>query len=100
MYSGTFRLGQTTPSYDAETEPSAEQPWGHVSDGDLQEAAAKLTGDILQLPPMFSALKVKGAPVRIEPYNLNDSCPGRLGHRVPGREMSDFSHRIASGHLI
>lgn len=60
MYSGVLRLGQTTPSFDAETEPSEEQPWRHVSDDDLREAAAKLTGDILQLPPMFSAIKIKG----------------------------------------
>ena len=30
-YSGTLRLGQATPSYDAETEVSEERPWEHVT---------------------------------------------------------------------
>ena len=60
LYTGVLRLGQATPSYDAETEPSEERPWEHLTDGDLEAAAAQLTGDLQQMPPMFSAIKVKG----------------------------------------
>lgn len=67
VYSGTLRLGQATPSFDAETEPSEEQPWEHLTDADLREAAEKLKGDILQLPPMFSAIKIKGACLTLLP---------------------------------
>ena len=30
-YSGTLRLGQATPSYDAETDVSEERPWEHIT---------------------------------------------------------------------
>lgn len=60
-YSGVLRLGQTTPSMDSDTEPDLERPWQHVDDAQLAAAAAALEGDILQLPPMYSAIKIKGA---------------------------------------
>ena len=60
VYSGVLRLGQATSSYDAETAPTEERPWQHLSDADLTEAAAAMTGDVMQMPPMFSAIKVKG----------------------------------------
>lgn len=50
VYTGTMRLGQATPSYDADTEPCAEAPWEHVTDGTLQEIAReRFTGDIMQV---------------------------------------------------
>ena len=61
VYTGVLRLGQATPSYDAETEPATERPWQHLSDAELTAAAAALTGNVMQTPPMFSAVKVKGA---------------------------------------
>ena len=33
-YSGTLRLGQTTPSYDAETDVLEELPWEHIRGSD------------------------------------------------------------------
>ncbi|MEM6335390.1 MAG: tRNA pseudouridine(55) synthase TruB [Bacteroidota bacterium] len=59
-YTGTLRLGQTTPSYDAETEPDSSVPAGHVTDAELEAAAVGLSGDIEQLAPMYSAVKVGG----------------------------------------
>lgn len=47
-YSGTLKLGEGTPSLDAETEVEERLPWEHLSDGDVSAAAAKLTGDIEQ----------------------------------------------------
>ena len=55
-----LRLGQATSSYDAETAPTEERPWRHLSDAELEAAAAAMTGDLMQTPPMFSAIKVKG----------------------------------------
>ena len=59
-YTGTLRLGEATPSLDGETEVSERAPWHHVSDADLVAAAATLTGDIDQVPPMYSAVSVGG----------------------------------------
>ncbi|BDA42161.1 tRNA pseudouridine synthase B [Coccomyxa sp. Obi] len=59
-YSGTLRLGQATPSYDAMSEIDEELPWDHITDEDLEAAKQAFLGDILQQPPMFSAIKIKG----------------------------------------
>ncbi|KAJ9517322.1 hypothetical protein QJQ45_016699 [Haematococcus lacustris] len=59
-YSGVMRLGEITPSYDAETPVSAQAPWQHLTDEQVQSAAEKFVGNLQQLPPMFSAVKVAG----------------------------------------
>ncbi|KAG2435888.1 hypothetical protein HXX76_007083 [Chlamydomonas incerta] len=59
-YSGTLRLGEFTPSYDAESEVTERSAWEHITDEELQAAAARFVGDIMQVPPMFSAIKVGG----------------------------------------
>eukprot|EP00270_Netrium_digitus_P008944 TRINITY_DN2701_c0_g8_i1.p1 TRINITY_DN2701_c0_g8~~TRINITY_DN2701_c0_g8_i1.p1 ORF type:complete len:194 (+),score=25.10 TRINITY_DN2701_c0_g8_i1:25-582(+) len=59
-YSGSFRLGEGTPSYDADTPVNKTLSWQHISDRDLEETAKKFLGDSMQLPPMFSAVQVKG----------------------------------------
>ena len=60
MYVGVLRLGEATPSYDAETEVTERSPWEHLTDEQIQQAADELTGSILQEPPMYSALKKNG----------------------------------------
>ena len=59
-YTGTFRLGQTTPSFDLETPVDAELPFGHLSEAQIRAATAAFTGLIAQTPPLFSAVKVNG----------------------------------------
>ena len=56
-YTGTFVLGATTPSYDLETEIDQRYPTDHIDAGSLQEAVKEMTGDILQAPPIYSAIK-------------------------------------------
>jgi len=59
-YSGTITFGATTPSLDLEKPVDATFPTEHLTDAQLQELRAQFTGDIEQLPPMFSAVKVDG----------------------------------------
>ena len=59
-YTGTFRLGITTPSYDLETEPGVARPVDHLTPEALVEAAAKLTGTYDQVPPLYSARWIDG----------------------------------------
>ena len=59
-YTGTFVLGAVTPSYDRETEVSEEFPIAHITKEKILKAAAQLTGEIMQKPPVFSAIKKKG----------------------------------------
>lgn len=62
-YTGTMRLGASTPSYDAETEPDNLFPTDHITKEDIDNVRTSLTGAIEQLPPMFSAIKVDGQPL-------------------------------------
>ena len=59
-YSGLIRLGATTPSFDLETEIDRVFPFEHIGRDDLEKAAIQLSGEIMQVPPVFSAIKVKG----------------------------------------
>ena len=59
-YTGTFVLGQTTSSYDLETEVSEAQDISSVTEHSIREAVKTLTGKISQLPPAHSAIKVGG----------------------------------------
>jgi tRNA pseudouridine55 synthase len=59
-YTGTFVLGATTPSYDMEKEVNETFPTEHITPELIREAALGLSGDIMQIPPMFSAIKVDG----------------------------------------
>ncbi len=59
-YKGTLVLGATTPSYDLETEIDQTFATGEISDTQIYEAAKLFEGEIEQVPPSFSALKVNG----------------------------------------
>jgi tRNA pseudouridine55 synthase len=59
-YTGKFVIGQTTPSFDLETEVSEVKDISHLTKNDLLEAAKTQTGKLEQLPPMHSAIKIGG----------------------------------------
>jgi tRNA pseudouridine55 synthase len=59
-YQATIRLGQATDTGDAEGTVITGRPAGHLSLAQVQAAAAALTGEIQQVPPTVSAIKVAG----------------------------------------
>ncbi|MBI9062373.1 MAG: tRNA pseudouridine(55) synthase TruB [Marinilabiliaceae bacterium] len=59
-YVASVRLGATTPTLDMETEPDQEFPWKHITKQWLEEVVQSFQGEIEQVPPVFSALKVNG----------------------------------------
>ncbi len=59
-YIATMRLGATTPSFDLETEIDATYPWQHVTPEQVEAILPQFTGHILQVPPVYSAVKVDG----------------------------------------
>ena len=62
-YTGTFVIGATTESFDLEKPViSVADPSG-ITLAKVKSAASQLTGDILQVPPMHSAIKVDGKRV-------------------------------------
>lgn len=62
-YIAHLRLGETTPSFDLETQVDATYPWQHITreqvESTLQE---QFIGTIEQVPPAFSACKIDGKP--------------------------------------
>jgi tRNA pseudouridine55 synthase len=59
-YTGKFILGKSTPSSDLETQIDAEFPIEHIDADILEQARLQFLGKISQVPPIFSAIKVKG----------------------------------------
>lgn len=59
-YTGTFTLGATTPSYDREREVDKTFPTDHITEEMIHDAAKTFIGEIMQLPPEHSAVKVDG----------------------------------------
>lgn len=59
-YTGTLRLGSTTPSYDLETEIDKEYPWEHLDEREIEAIASSFVGLQAQIPPVYSAVHVDG----------------------------------------
>lgn len=60
IYTGTLILGQTTPTYDLESEPDAFFPTEGITVEQIDEARRRFIGEIKQHPPKYSAIKIKG----------------------------------------
>lgn len=60
-YIGEITFGGSTPSYDADSEVDEEAPFGHISSEKIEEVLKnQFSGEIQQVPPMYSALKRDG----------------------------------------
>jgi len=59
-YTGTLILGQRTPSHDRETPVTEVCDTSHITPEQVKEAARELTGEIEQIPPAHSAVKIQG----------------------------------------
>lgn len=62
-YTGTFTLGATTPTYDLESEPENSKSTAALSEAAIIAATRNFCGEILQVPPVHSAIKKDGKPV-------------------------------------
>ena len=62
-YTGTFTLGATTPTYDLESEPENFKPVETITDEVINSATKNFMGEILQIPPIHSAIKIGGTRV-------------------------------------
>ena len=59
-YTGTMLLGQTTPTFDLESEPDQFFATEGITETQIDAARQKFIGDIKQHPPKYSAIKIKG----------------------------------------
>ena len=59
-YSGKMIIGSSTPSYDLETKPNVFYQTDHINKKLIYEKAEEFVGEIMQKPPIFSAVKKNG----------------------------------------
>lgn len=59
-YVATLQLGATTPSFDLEKPIDAYYPTAHINRPSIDETLSQFKGEIWQVPPVFSAVKVDG----------------------------------------
>lgn len=59
-YIATFRLGNTTPSFDMETQMDKEYPVEHITSEMVAKVVSDFLGEQDQIPPLFSAKSVQG----------------------------------------
>jgi tRNA pseudouridine55 synthase len=98
-YTGTIILGACTPTYDLESEPADFRDYSGFDKEDLILKSREFEGDILQKPPIYSAIKKEGKPlyelarrgkevepeprpVRIEVFEITRYEPPVVGFRV------------------
>jgi tRNA pseudouridine55 synthase len=65
-YVVTVRLGVTSPSFDLETPIAIVPGLSQLSEAALRDAIIAMKGDHEQIPPIFSAVKIKGRPVYMQ----------------------------------
>ena len=124
-YTATVRLGQTTPTYDADADVDAEADASGVTDADVEAALGGFRGEILQRPPIYSAIKRggerlykkarRGETVEIEPrpttvyaFDVVDRRGDDLDVRVEcskGTYVRSLAHDLGQalgvgGHLV
>jgi len=94
-YTATLQLGATTPSFDMEHPEDKTYPTAHITKELILQVLPQFTGDIMQVPPVFSACMVDGKraydmarkgkevklaakPVHIDEIELTDFDPEKM----------------------
>lgn len=83
-YTGSITLGATTPTYDLESDPVFIGETDQLTGEQIRAATASFVGEIMQVPPAFSAIKKEGTPayilarkgkeVKMEPRKITIRC--------------------------
>ncbi len=82
-YTGSFTLGAITPTYDLESLPEQHRDFAGITESIIQQAIISFTGEIRQMPPIYSAIKKQGTPL----YEL-----ARRGETVELQSRTVFIH--------
>lgn len=99
-YTGTFVLGKTTESFDLEKEVVDVADPAHLTMEDVKKATAQLTGDILQVPPMHSAIKVDGKRVYESARKGQEVVMEARPVSVPVFEITDFQNPVVHFRIV
>lgn len=92
-YEAVMRLGATTPSFDLEKEIDATYPYEHVSRDLILETLPQFTGRIMQVPPVFSAVKIDGRRAYEHARNGEEVALAAKPLEIDEFELLDFDGR-------
>lgn len=92
-YLAVMRLGATTPSFDLEKEIDATYPYEHVTREMILSTLPAFTGHIMQVPPVFSAVKVDGKRAYLHARKGNDVELAAKPLVIDEFELIDFDGR-------
>lgn len=97
VYEGTVKFGETTDSYDVDGELVASLPVPPTTVEELNTLASSFVGDQMQMPPMVSAIKVKGVPLyKLARKGIEVERQARLIH-IYNFRFSDYHEPV--GHF-
>ena len=106
-YKGTIRLGVATDTYDCDGDPIGDPQTVNVTLEDIRSAALVFCGIIRQVPPPFSAKKIKGVPayrlarrkqeVELKPVEV-EVKEFTIGSLEGG--LAEFRCRVSSGTYV
>ncbi len=117
VYTGTLVLGATTPCYDLERPIDTYYPFDHITLPMLEQQAARLTGTLMQVPPIFSAVKIDGQraylyaraddptatpqpkPVTVHSFQITDFRPGAMPESESELKIQNSKFKIQTSHL-
>src|SRR5690242_6165851 len=99
-YTGTITLGATTPTYDLESEPENFKSTENITEELICEATKKFTGEILQTPPIHSAIKQKGKPVYLLARKGKDVVLEPRKITISEFEISDIKKPVVSFKVV
>jgi tRNA pseudouridine55 synthase len=105
-YTGSFTLGATTPTYDLESEPVNFKDIILITNEKIISATKQFTGEIMQVPPAHSAIKIggkrvyesarQGKEVKIEPrkITIKEFEITKIVRKTPSGEMPVVFFRV------
>jgi tRNA pseudouridine55 synthase len=95
VYEGDLKLGEATDSYDSDGELVSSLPVPPLTLEELNAAAAEFVGDLMQTPPMVSAVKIKGVPLyKMARKGIEVPREPRLVH-VYSFKLTDYQEPVA-----
>lgn len=91
-YVATIRFGATTPSFDLEKEIDAEYPCQHIDLQLINSVLPSFLGKIMQIPPLFSAIRIDGKRAYEKAREGSDEEPEARKIEIMELEVLSFNH--------
>lgn len=90
-YIATVRFGATTPSYDLEKEIDATYPYEHINMDLINSVLPNFIGRIMQVPPLFSAIRIDGKRAYEKARSGSDEEPDAREIEIMELEVLDYT---------